>query len=128
MAQTKEKAKPPVRRRVLVVEDNLDAVHMLALLVRTLGHEVDFAINGYAALSVAKRFRPDIVLLDLALPDVTGWTVARRLRQEPTLAGVRIYAVTGHYGMADRETSLAAGCDDHMLKPLEPAVIERLLA
>lgn len=112
---------------MLVVEDNLDAVHLLAILVRSMGYEADFAINGYAALEVAKRFRPDVVLLDLALPDVSGWTVARQLRQAPECRHARIYAVTGHYGPAERGRSLASGCDDHLLKPLDPARLERLL-
>ena len=112
---------------MLVVEDNLDSVHLLAILVRSMGYEADFAINGYAALEVAKRFRPDIVLLDLALPDVSGWTVARQLRQSPESRSARIYAVTGHYGPAERGRSLAAGCDDHLLKPLDPARLEKLL-
>jgi CheY-like chemotaxis protein len=113
---------------VLVVEDNLDAVHMLAMLVREMGYEADFAINGHAALDVAKRFRPHIVLLDLALPDISGWTVARQLRRLPECSGARIYAVTGHYGEAERDRSLAAGCDEHFLKPLNPASLEKLLA
>ena len=126
MAHAIGKAKP-APKRVLVVEDNLDAVHLLAILVRSMGYEADFAINGYAALEVAKRFRPDIVLLDLALPDVSGWTVARQLRQAPESSNARIYAVTGHYGAAERGRSLAAGCDEHLLKPLDPARLEKLL-
>lgn len=112
---------------MLVVEDNLDSVHMLALLVRAMGYEADFAINGYAALEVAERFRPDIVLLDLALPDVSGWTVARQLRKLPEGRRARIYAMTGYYGPAERDRSLAAGCDDHLLKPLDPTFLENLL-
>jgi CheY-like chemotaxis protein len=121
------KAAPAPKRRVLIVEDNLDSVHLLAVLVRSMGYEADFAINGYAALEVAERFRPDIVLLDLALPDISGWTVARQLRRSPRCGGARIYAVTGHYGPAERDRSLAAGCDDHLLKPLDPAFLESLL-
>lgn len=101
---------------------------MLAMLVRAMGYEADFAINGYAALEVARRFRPDVVLLDLALPDVSGWTVARQLRRLPECSRARIYAVTGYYGHAERDRSLAAGCDEHLLKPLDPASLEKLLA
>jgi CheY-like chemotaxis protein len=119
-------AKP--RRRVLIVEDNLDGARMLAKLIFTMGHEVDYAINGYAALRLAERFQPDIVIVDLALPDITGWAVARALRQKPGLEGVRIYATTGQYGEAARERSLAAGCDGHFVKPFDPAVLNKLLS
>jgi two-component system CheB/CheR fusion protein len=61
-----------LKRRVLVVEDNLDSVHSMAVLVKMMGHEVEFAINGFAALEVARKFRPDIVLLDIGLPDFDG--------------------------------------------------------
>jgi CheY-like chemotaxis protein len=117
----------PRRHRVLVVDDNLDTVQSMALLLRDMGHEVDFAINGYATLEVARRLRPQVVFLDLALPDIDGWLLARMLRREATLAGVRIYAVTGYGKERDRERSLEAGCDDHLLKPLDPKTIERLL-
>lgn len=128
MVHTAAKARPAPQKRVLVVEDNLDAVHLLAVLVRSMGCEADFAINGYAAMEVAKRFRPDVVLLDLALPDVSGWTVARHLRQSAECRTARIYAITGHYGSAERGRSLAAGCDDHLLKPVDPRLLEKLLA
>ena len=68
--QLKPEASP--RRRVLLVEDNLDAVHSMAMLVKMMGHEVEFAINGFAALDIARRFRPDVVLLDIGLPDFDG--------------------------------------------------------
>jgi CheY-like chemotaxis protein len=115
------------KRRVLIIEDNLDGARLLAKLVFNMGHEVDYAINGYSALKLAEKFQPDVVIVDLALPDITGWAVARALRQKPGLEGVRIYATTGQYGEAARERSLAAGCDDHFVKPLDPAVLSKLL-
>ena len=116
------------RRRVLVVEDNIDGARLLATLIRTMGHEVDYAINGYAALSMAERFRPDVIIVDLALPDMTGWAVARALREKPGGDKLRIYATTGRYGEEARQRSLAVGCDEHLLKPIEPATVEKLLA
>ena len=118
-------AKP--RRRVLIVEDNLDGARMLAKLIFTMGHEVDYAINGYAALRLAERFQPDIVIVDLALPDITGWAVARALRQKPGLEGVRIAAVTGYAAADDRERAIEAGIDVHLSKPVSHAqLLERL--
>ena len=116
------------RHRVLVVEDNIDGARLMAALIRTMGHEVDYAINGYAALQLFEGFGPDIVILDLALPDMTGWALARALRQKPRGETLRIYATTGRYGEEARQRSLASGCDDHLLKPLDPAHIEKLLS
>src|SRR5712672_3153403 len=81
-------------KRVLIVEDNLDSVHSLALLVADMGHTVDYAINGYVALEVARRFRPDFVLLDLALPGMDGFEVSTRITQIPELAHTRLIALT----------------------------------
>ena len=116
------------RHRVLVVEDNIDGARLMAALVRTMGHEVDYAINGYAALQLFDSFRPDVVIVDLALPDMTGWALARALRDKPGGEKLRIYATTGRYGEEGRQRSLAAGCDEHLLKPLDPAQIEELLS
>ncbi len=107
-------------RRVLVVEDNLDTVHSLVMLLRQDGHQVDFAINGYAALDLAKRFRPDVVLLDLGLPGLDGFDVCSRLRSEPELAHSRIIAVTAYAHDEHRVRSRAAGCDLHITKPYDP--------
>jgi two-component system CheB/CheR fusion protein len=105
---------------VLVVEDNLDAMHSLVTLLRLDGHEVDFAINGYAALEVAKRFAPDVVLLDLGLPGLDGFDVCRRLKREPGLDEMRIIAVTAYAQDDARIKSRAAGCDLHIAKPYDP--------
>jgi DNA-binding response OmpR family regulator len=113
----------PGLRRVLVVEDNLDAVHSLVVLLRQDGHAVDFAINGYAALDVAQRFQPDVVLLDLGLPGLDGFDVCRRLKN--SAPGLRIIAVTAYGGEEHRARARAAGCDIHVVKPYDP---QRLLA
>lgn len=113
----------PALRRVLVVEDNLDAVHSLVVLLRHDGHQVDFAINGYAALDVAKRFRPEIVLLDLGLPGLDGFDVCRRLKS--AFKDIRIIAVTAYASDEHHAKARAAGCDLHVVKPYDP---QRLLA
>lgn len=110
-------------RRVLVVEDNLDAVHSLVVLLRQDGHVVDFAINGYAALDVAQRFAPEVVLLDLGLPGLDGFDVCRRLKR--ALPDTRIVAVTAYETDEHRARARAAGCDLHVAKPYDP---QRLLA
>lgn len=113
-------------RRVLVVDDNLDYLEVTIALIRALGCEVDFAVNGYAALLIAPRFRPHVVMLDVDLPDGDGRELARPLKQLRGLESVRVYCVTGR-GAAERRLSLAAGCDDHFVKPLEGRVLASLL-
>jgi CheY-like chemotaxis protein len=114
-------------RRVLVVDDNLDAAHSFANLVeRIIGQKVEFAINGYAALQLARKVRPEIVFLDLVMPGISGFELARRLKQEFG-DDVRLIAVTAYGTDEDREKSAKAGCELHLMKPVAPQVIEGLL-
>jgi CheY-like chemotaxis protein len=120
-ASRRHSAREAVRsRRVLVVEDNLDAVHSLAVLLKNEGHIVEFAINGYVALDIARQFRPDIVLLDIGLPGLDGFEVCNLLKREPGLKHMRVVAVTAYNTDADRARSRAAGCDLHIAKPYDP--------
>ncbi len=121
------KPNPEGRRRVLVVEDNLDAVHSMAMLVKMMGHECQFAINGFAALQIAREFKPDIVLLDIGLPDFKGYDIAKQLRWDPGLEHTRIIAITA-LPEADRQRALDSGCDEFYRKPLDPILLEQLLA
>src|SRR5215510_2400460 len=115
------------KRRVLVVEDNLDSVHSMAVLVKMMGHEVQFAINGFAALAIAREFRPDVVLLDLGLPDFNGCEIARQLRFEEALRNTRFIAISALPANQYRQLALKAGCDEFYAKPIDPRVLERLL-
>ena len=114
------------RRRVLIVDDNIDYVRSMATLLRSMGHECSFAINGTVALDVARIFRPDTVLLDVGLPDGDGRLLAAQLRREPDLPEMRIVCVTGR-AEADPAQSIESGCDAHFVKPVDPALIENLL-
>jgi signal transduction histidine kinase/CheY-like chemotaxis protein len=116
------------RLRVLIVDDNADAAEMLDVLVSHLGHSTRVAHDGAAALSAAAEFLPDVVLLDIGLPVMNGYTVARTLRQRPELNHVHIAAVTGWGQEEDRRKAREAGCDSHFTKPLSPVVLEDLLA
>jgi CheY-like chemotaxis protein len=122
------KPAPQARRRVLVVEDNLDSVHAMATLIKMMGHEVQFAINGFAALDIARSFRPDVILLDLGLPDLKGDDIARQLKWEPGLENTRIIALTGLPLQEVKQRALDAGCEALYAKPLDPAALETLLA
>lgn len=113
-------------RRVLVIEDDLDQATSTVLLLRSMGHVVECALNGGAGIAAARSFRPDVVLIDVGLPDTQGWEVARLLREENP--GMRLVAVTGRNGEADRKRSLEAGCEAHLVKPVEPSVYAELLS
>src|SRR5712671_662638 len=114
-------------KRVLIVEDNIDAVRSLAYLIRDMGHFVEYAINGYVAIDIARRFLPDIVLLDLGLPGIDGFEVCRKIKSHAGLEHTRIIAVTGYAQDEYRTRSRAAGCEMHLIKPVPTAVIEQLL-
>jgi CheY-like chemotaxis protein len=120
-------AKPESKRRVLVVDDNLDAVHSMAMLLKMLGHEVQFAINGFAALDIARKFRPEVILLDIGLPDFQGDDIARQLKWEPGLEGTRMIAVTGRNDDDVRQRAIDAGCEKFYVKPLDMSTLEALL-
>lgn len=110
-------------RKVLVVEDNLDAVHALAMLVRDMGHHVQFAINGYAALEIARHFRPRIVLLDLGLPGMDGFELCRRLKRDPATADARVIVITAYRLEEHRAKSVAAGGELFLVKPVSPDML-----
>jgi signal transduction histidine kinase/DNA-binding response OmpR family regulator len=115
------------RRRVLVVDDNVDAASSLASLLQIHGHEVHTTNDGPSSLSAAARFRPDVVLLDIGLPGLSGYEVARRLRQDATTRGATLVALTGYGQEEDRAQSAEAGFDHHLVKPVQPSEILRLL-
>jgi CheY-like chemotaxis protein len=111
----------PRRSRVLVVDDNRDAAESLAALLRLDRHEVLIAYGGREAVLVAERERPDLVLLDIGMPDIDGYEVTRRLRANEQVPDARIVAISGYGQAADREKSIAAGCDGHLVKPVAAA-------
>lgn len=115
-------------RRVLVVDDNRDSNESLATLLKLNGHQVETAEDGPAALTAARAFHPEIVFLDIGLPKMNGYDVAKRLRQEPGLNQMSLIAMTGYGQEADRRRSQEAGFDGHMVKPADPIEIEKLLA
>ncbi len=115
------------RRRVLVVDDNVDAAAMLAELLAQKGHVVDVAYDGRSALRAAQRSRPDLVFLDIGLPDRDGYSVATELRQDPTLGQATLIALTGYGQEADRARSASAGFDEHHVKPIDVSALERIL-
>jgi signal transduction histidine kinase len=118
----------PSRRRILVVDDNRDAAEMLAIMLGAWGQETRVAHDGREALAVAGAFQPDIVLLDIGLPDLDGYEIGRRLRTEPWGQRALLVAVTGWGQESDLERSRHAGFDRHLVKPVVPRVLRELIA
>lgn len=116
------------RRSVLVVEDNADAGESLVALLDLLGHAAEWAGLGETGVARATALRPDLVLVDVGLPDIDGYEVARRLRAQPATQGLRLVALTGYGTPEDRERALAAGFDEHLAKPIGLPELEALLA
>ncbi len=115
-------------RRALVVDDNVDAAESLVLLLRLRGHEVAIAFSGPMALEAVAAFHPDIVLLDIGLPGLDGYQVARAIRRQEGGAKVILVALTGYGQEEDRRLALEAGFDHHLTKPVDPTVIYALVA
>ena len=123
-----ERAERPAHPlRVLVVDDNVDQADSAALLLRATGHEARTAYSGAAALEAAAQYRPDLVLMDIGLPGMDGYEVARRLRQQPGLEGAMLVAVTGYGQESDRQRSRKAGFDQHLVKPVNMQALEGIL-
>jgi len=114
-----------IQRKVLIVDDDVDAADSLALILRAMGHQVDVAHDGRSGVEISRRMRPDIVLLDIAMPQMSGYDAAREIRR---FLGpdVRMVAVTGYGQYEDRRRSLEAGFDQHIIKPLDPDCLKRL--
>src|SRR5262249_34039382 len=114
--------------RVLVVDDNRDAADSAAILLRQSGHDVRVAYTGKAALEAAFAYRPNALLLDIGLPEMSGYEVARHLRQNPELKNMQLIAVSGYGQETDRTRSQEAGFDAHLVKPVDPQKVQEVLA
>jgi PAS domain S-box-containing protein len=125
---TRERAKPSGQSgRVLVVDDNTDAADSIAILLEAAGHEVHVSYSAHDALEAAVKYQPDIVLLDIGLPEMDGYEVAERLRKLAELKGMKLIALTGYGQDADRQRSQEAGFDYHLVKPVDYDALTELL-
>jgi PAS domain S-box-containing protein len=115
-------------RRLLVVDDNRDAATTLAMLLRLQGCEVHVANDGLAALEAAAHYQPELIFLDIGMPGMDGYEVARRIRRTPGLKHIVLAALTGWGQQEDRRRSAEAGFDHHLVKPVQPGTLESILA
>jgi signal transduction histidine kinase len=119
---------PALARRILIVDDERLSVVSWSKLLQREGHAIRTAYDGREAVEMAEAFRPEVVLLDLGLPQLTGYEVADRIRHQPWGLGIVLIALTGWGQDADRQRSTAAGFDHHLVKPLDPSILLHLLA
>jgi len=117
----------PVPCRVLIVDDHPDTAESLARLIGMHGHEARFLTNPRAAQELIKSFQPHVVLLDIAMPIMDGWTLGRRIRHDPESEHVKLVAVTAFGEPADHVKSREAGFDAHVQKPMDPALVDAML-
>ena len=109
-----------MKHEVLVIEDNEENIYMITYLFENAGFKVVQALDGKIGLRMALAQRPDLIILDIQLPEMDGYEVARRLRAEPSLEGIPIVAVTSFAMTGDRELALKAGCTAYLEKPIDP--------
>jgi len=105
--------------RILVVEDNPDNRILIADVLTSLDYEVIVAVDGEEGVAKANAEKPDLILMDLSLPQMDGWTATRYIKAKPELQHIKIIALTAHAMVGDREKALEAGCDDYVSKPID---------
>jgi CheY-like chemotaxis protein len=118
----------PRRFKILVVDDNHDSALSLAMMLSIMGHETRTAHDGESAVISAETFRPEVVLLDIGLPKLNGYEVAQRIREQSWGTSMYLIAVTGWGQDEDRQRSSEVGLNLHMVKPVEPSALEKVLA
>jgi CheY-like chemotaxis protein len=116
------------RRRILVVDDNEDAANSLAMMLQLGGHDVCTAYSASGALSAAEHHKPEVVFLDIGLPKMDGYEVARRLRAQCGPPGPCLVALTGYGQPEDRVRALTAGFAAHLTKPTDPQQLQQVLS
>jgi CheY-like chemotaxis protein len=119
---------PERRFKILVVDDNHDSALSLAMMLSIMGHDTRTAHDGESAVTTAEMFQPNVVLLDIGLPKLNGYEVAQRIREQPWGESMYLIAVTGWGQDEDRQRSSEVGLNLHMVKPVEPSALEKLLA
>jgi CheY-like chemotaxis protein len=116
------------RKRILVADDNADAADSLAMLLQAEGHVVLTAADGRRAIEVAEAFRPDVILMDVAMPHVDGVEAAREIRRHEWGSNIRIIALTAWGQEAERRRTREAGMDAHLVKPVDPRALAAALS
>lgn len=114
--------------RVLIVEDNVDNFELVRFLLERAGYQVLSAANGLEGLDAAKRERPDLILMDLSMPEMDGWNATSHLKADEATRGIPVLALTAHTLPGDRKRAINAGCDGYISKPINVASFDKLVA
>ncbi len=114
--------------RILLVEDNIDNMTLIADVLQSLNYTVLQAADGQQGVTMAESEKPDLILMDLSLPQMDGWTATRHIKSKPELSKIPIIALTAHAMIGDRERALQAGCDDYLTKPINLRELANKLA
>jgi len=109
-----------MKGNVLVIEDNEQNLYLVRFILEKNGYAVSAAMDGRTGIDMAARLKPDLILLDIQLPVMDGYTVAKNLRSNPDISGIPIVAVTSHAMVGDREKAMAVGCNGYIEKPINP--------
>jgi CheY-like chemotaxis protein len=125
---TGQEASASSKYRILVVDDNKDVAVSLAMLLKIMGHDTRTAHDGIESVEAAAAFRPEVMLLDIGLPRLNGYDVCRRIREQSWGAGIVLIALTGWGNDEDKQRSKLAGFNYHMVKPVAPDALEKLLS
>lgn len=113
------------KKKILVVEDNMDNYELVRVILEHGGYDVFLAVNGRDGVDAARLQQPDLILMDLGLPEMDGWTAAEKLKSDDATKAIPLYAITAHTLPRDRFRALQAGCDGYFTKPL---IVENFLA
>lgn len=105
--------------QILVVEDNMDTYELMRIILELNGYETFLAMNGRDGVNAARKQNPDLILMDLAMPEMDGWEATRRIKKDPKTASIPLIAVTAHALPSERDRALKAGCDDYIVKPMD---------
>lgn len=114
-----------MKKKILYIEDNEQNLYLVKFLMEKHGYEVSAAMDGQEGIDSAAELRPDLILLDIQLPHMDGYSVARKLRANPDLSGIPIVAVTSYAMAGDRDKALSAGCNGYIEKPINPDTFMR---
>ncbi len=109
-----------MKGNILVIEDNEQNLYLVRFILEKNGYAVHAAMDGQAGIDLAEELKPDLILLDIQLPVMDGYTVAKNLRSNPDISGIPIVAVTSHAMVGDRDKAMAAGCNGYIEKPINP--------
>lgn len=107
--------------KILVIEDNQDNRELITFILEHAGHEISSAVDGVEGIEAAKEQQPDLILLDLALPEMDGWEVAKKLKSDPTTSDITLVALTAFTAPHDKRRAMEAGCDAYYSKPINAA-------